>query len=429
MKTPASTASEDRLAWFRQARFGLFITWGLHALLGRGEWAYVLEGWRPQDYAPLADRFTARRFDADQWATLARQAGMRYAVFVARHADGYCLFDSQHSVGDFTSVRTAAGRDFTAEYVEAFRRQGLKVGIYYHLGDWREPGYFDPEQFPRSAERMRQSAHEQVRELMSQYGKIDILWYDGWYWEHGRGNLYPGLPRPMAGTFWRAEKLNRMVRELQPGILINDRSGPEEDFGTPEQRVAAERQGRAWEACMTIGRHWGWSRELQRKTPAQLLMQLVEAASQGGNLLLNVGPRADGSIDPQESRRLQAMGRWLDHHGDAIFSDVRPAPQWWHLSGRCAIAGSTAYFYLYEWPGREAILPELDAPVRRAWLMATGQELGAHVDANQRTVFTGLPARPPAPHLNVIAFECEGDGPPRFADKPRPCWWPDDAPA
>lgn len=417
---------ERRLAWFRDARFGLFITWGLHAILGRGEWAMVLDSIPAEEYARLADAFDPRRFDADAWARLAVEAGMKYAVFVTRHADGYCLFNSRHSVGRFTSTATRAARDFTAEYVAACRRHGLRVGLYYHIGDWREPGYFDPKRYPKSAARMVESAHRQVEELMSNYGRIDILWYDGWYWEHGR-DRWPGLPRETAIDFWRSRELNAMVRRLQPDILINDRSGPQEDFGTPEQRVQRAPPGRAWETCMTISSGWGYVRhDPLRRSAARLIHHLCEAASQGGNFLMNVGPKADGSICAPEANCLRAIGRWMRRHGEAIYGDVQPAEQWWYYNARAAVKGSTLYYYLYTWPGREAIIPDLDARVRSARILATGQPVSVEAGSNRRTVLSGLPVRPPDPAVNIIALDC--DAPPRRTGTAHPCWWPDDGP-
>ncbi len=422
----ATAERERRLAWFRDARFGLFITWGLYAIPGRGEWAMILDSIPAGEYAALADQFVPTRFDPDAWARLAVEAGMKYAVFVTRHADGYCLFDSRHSVGSFTSASTRAGRDFTAEYVAAFRRHGLRVGLYYHVGDWREPGYFDPARYPRSAARMVESAHRQVEELMSNYGRIDILWYDGWYWEHGR-DRWPGLPREMAIEFWRSHELNAMVRRLQPDILINDRSGPREDFGTPEQHVQRAEPGRAWETCMTISSSWGYVRQdPHRRTTAEIIRHLSEAASQGGNFLLNVGPKPDGTICAPEASRLRAVGRWMRRHGEAVYGDVQPAEQWWYYNARAAVKGNTLYFYLYTWPGREAIIPDLDARVRSARILATGQSVSVRTGSNRRTIITGLPVRPPDPSVSVIALECEA--PPRRTPDAHPCWWPDDGP-
>ncbi|MHB0938639.1 MAG: alpha-L-fucosidase, partial [Armatimonadota bacterium] len=420
--TDSSVDRAARLAWFRDARFGMFITWGLYALPGHGEWAMICDAIPAEEYARLADRFNPRRFDADAWAELAVAAGMKYGVFVTRHGDGFCLFDSRHSVGNFTSTATRAGRDLVAEYVEAFRRRGLGVGLYYHIGDWREPAYFDPRRHPESAARMVASTHRQVEELMTNYGKIDILWYDGWYWEHAR-DRWPGLPREVAIDFWRSHELNAMVRRLQPHILINDRSGPREDFGTPEQRVEAAESGRAWETCMTIGSQWGYTRyEPQRKTVPQLLQQLVEAVSQGGNFLLNVGPTPDGTICREEASRLLEIGCWLQRHGEAVYgADLGPAPQWWYLNGRCAQRGNTLYYYLYQWKGCEAVMIDLEVDVRSARILATGQPVGVRRSSNGRLTLTGLPARPPDPHVNVIALECAS--PPRRTAEAAPCWW------
>jgi len=417
----AIPSRSKRLAWFQDARLGLFIHWGLYSLLERGEWAFVLDAIPAREYEQLANRFNPRKFDPDALARMAKAAGMKYLVHTTRHADAFCLFDSRHSVGDFTVMNTPARRDLVAEFVAACRRHGLKVGLYYHLGDWREPGYFDPRRYPESARRMRESAHRQVEELMTNYGRIDLLWYDGWYWEHGNGKLWPGLPRPLARSFWQAEKLNARVRQLQPHILINDRSGPLEDFGTPEQKVQAEQEGRAWETCMTIGRQWGFVRyDSQRKSTNQLLAQIIEAVSQGGNFLLNIGPRADGSVDPRDIRTLSGIGQWVKPHQSAVYGELRPSAQWWLLNGRLAQQGKTLFYYLFEWPGPVAPIPELISPVKTARLMETGQRLRTRQDAAGRTLID-LPARPPRPNgINVVRLDFDAE--PRFRLTPNCCW-------
>ena len=239
------TEYEKRLQWFHQARFGMFIHWGLYSLLKRGEWVMFQERILPSDYAKLADQFQPRKFDADAWAGLAAEAGMKYMVLTTRHHDGFCLFDSQ--VSDFTSVKTAARRDFVAEYAAACRRAGLKVGFYYSLLDWRFPGYFDPKKHKASSEALVQQYHDQVRELMMNYGRVDMLWYDGDWVNHGQAGI-----TDIAG-FWGAREVNAMVRRIQPQIIINNRSGTLEDLDTPEQHVTASKPGRGWESCMTMG--------------------------------------------------------------------------------------------------------------------------------------------------------------------------------
>ncbi|HNQ35462.1 MAG TPA: alpha-L-fucosidase, partial [bacterium] len=313
-----AVSRSERLAWFNQARFGLFIHWGLYSLLKRGEWVMYVERIPAAGYAKLARRFQPKHFDADAWLQRARAAGMRYAVLTTRHHDGFCLFDSRAS--DFTSVRTAAGRDFVAEYVEACRRAGLKVGLYYSLLDWRFPGYFNREKYPESFEAMVEQAHAQVRELLTNYGPIDILWYDGGW--------IPGVERTEMARLWRAAELNAAARRLQPGIIINNRSGLDEDIDTPEQHVTASAAGRAWETCMTMGDFCGWGyirNNPNFKTATQLIQHLVQAAAGGGNFLLNIGPRPDGTLRNKEIRRLEEIGAWMQANGASIYgSELLP---------------------------------------------------------------------------------------------------------
>ena len=213
------------------------------------------------EYAKLADRFRPGKFDAHEWVKIAREAGMRYMVLTTRHHDGFSLFDSQ--VSDFTSVKTAAKRDFIGEYVEACRNAGMPVGFYYSLLDWRWPAYWDgPKKDPEGWKEVRDYVHSQVRELMTNYGKIDILWYDG-SWPHSAED-------------WEAQKLNEMVRSLQPGIIINNRSGIPGDLETPEQRIQGHE--RPWETCMTMDDLW-WGYhpgDANVKSPTQLVRTLVK---------------------------------------------------------------------------------------------------------------------------------------------------------
>jgi alpha-L-fucosidase len=396
---------EERMRWFHKARFGMFIHWGLYALHGQGEWAMRRQRIPFDEYRKLADRFNPKRFDADAWAQLARDAGCKYMVLTTRHHDGFCLFDSQ--VSDFTSVKTAAGRDFVAEYVKACRKAGLKVGFYYSLLDWRFPGYHHPEKYPASKEALVRQYHEQVRELLSNYGRIDVLWYDG-HWLSG----HAGTDEDRA-AFYRSAEVNRMARKLQPHILINNRSGIQEDLDTPEQRVKASEPGRGWESCMTIGDSCGWGyikNSPNMKTVPQLLQHLVTAASGEGNFLLNVGPKPDGGIRSEESKRLRAMGEWLGDHGEAIYGSQR-CELGDALLGPWTRKGKVGYWCIFRWPGREAQAPLVDTRATSATLLSTGEKLKLRRESNGRLVISGMPARPPHPHVNVIKV--------RFADEPR----------
>jgi len=273
-----------RTKWFREAKLGIFVHWGIYSLPARGEWVMLTERIPGDEYVQLARRFNPKRFDAQEWVSIAKEAGMKYMVLTTRHHDGFCLFDSK--VSDFTSVKTAAG----AEYVKACRRAKLKVGLYYSLGDWKF-GFPKVSDSREGARAMVEQAHIQVRELMSQYGKIDILWYDG-------GWVYPS--RPDDGPeeqikFWQSKKLNSMVRKLQPHILINNRSGLSEDFDTPEQHSTPSGPGRIWETCMTMNDSWGYSAgDHTWKSSTQLIHELTDIVSKGGNYLLNIGPKAAG---------------------------------------------------------------------------------------------------------------------------------------
>ncbi len=403
----------ERLKWFHEARFGMFIHWGLYSLLERGEWAMYVEKIPKEEYARLAGKFNPKKFDADAWAGLAAEAGMKYMVLTTRHHDGFCLFDSQ--VSDFTSVKTAAKRDFVADYVKAARKAGMKVGFYYSLLDWRFPGYFEPKKLKDSAEAMVHQYHAQVRELLTQYGKIDVLWYDG-HW-------LPSDPEANLAEFWRAKEINAWARKSQPHIIINNRCGLDEDLDTPEQHVTASVAGRGWESCMTIGDSCGWGyihNNPNMKSVTQLLQNLVTAASGDGNYLLNIGPKPDGTVRQEESRRLLAVGQWMQRHGEAIYG-----------CGRCNLNGGmvgmwtakekVGYLHILRWPGEEAVVAGVKTKAVSAELLTTGAKVGIRQEHNGRLVLTGLPKNPPDPHISVIKVTFEGT-PGVIPEKDRAAW-------
>jgi alpha-L-fucosidase len=394
---------KERMKWFHQARFGLFIHWGLYSLLGRGEWAMFQERIPKDEYAKLARRFNPKKFDPNAWAAMAKDAGMKYAVLTTRHHDGFCLFDSE--VSDFTAPKTGAKRDLVAEYVKAFRKAGLKVGFYYSLLDWRFPGYFTPDKYGPSAKAMVRQFHEQVRELMTNYGKIDLLWYDGGWIAHGK------YAKNVA-AFWGSAEVNAMARGLQPHLVINNRSGLDEDLDTPEQHVTASGWGRGWESCMTIGDSCGWGyihHNPNMKTVTQLLQNLVTAASGAGNYLLNVGPKPDGTIRDEEKERLAAVGKWIRKHknGESIYGSERCTLHG-GMIGMWTAKGRTGYLHVLRWPGSEAVVPLVASKVKSASLLATGKRLKVRQEHNGRLVISGLPSAPPDPHISVIKVQFDG---------------------
>lgn len=390
----------DKLKWFCDARFGMFIHWGPYAVHGRCVWARYRERMSHAEYAKIAEQFTALNYDPSEWAQLAKAAGMKYMVMCTRQHPGYSMVDS--ALSDFTAVKGAPGRDLVGEYVDACRAASLKVGFYYSLLDWRYKAYFDgPKENPEGWAELLEYVHGQVRELMSNYGKIDLLWYDGRW--------------PYEAADWKANELNAMVRELQPEILINNRSGESGDFGTPEQSVGQNEQGRPWESCFTMNDHWGYSpQDHSWKSTRQIIHLLVDCVARGGNLLLNVGPKPDGTLPNEAVDRLGEIATWYLKNGESIYGCGRnPLGQYamggiedWLLSKSGLTTGKdrTVYLHLLHWPGSEIKLANIASPVRSASLLAAGTPVGFAQDGDSVTL-SGLPARAPHPFDTVIALQ------------------------
>ncbi len=385
--------------WYRGARFGMFIHWGIYSLLGRGEQVLWREHLAPSRYRRLADRFAPKRFDANEWAAIAKDAGMRYAVMTSKHHDGFCMFDT--ATTNYSSVKTAARRDFIGEYVEAFRRAGLRVGIYCSMADWGYPAYFSgPKRDPEGFKTFIRMFHEQVRELCTQYGKIDILWFDG-DWPHSTEE-------------WQSLKLERMIRSLQPGILINNRlfkrAPGTGDFDTPEQSI--ERSGRPWEACLTsTHRWWGWHPgDDLWKSPREIVLDLCQIAEGAGNFLLNVGPQPDGRIPAPFVRRLREVGRWTRANREALY-DTEPGVCETTSIGYMTTKGQSAYLLVAYWPGKELHLCGLRTPVRSARILGQERKL-AVVREGEHLYVRGLPAKAPDRCCTVIELRLDGKAQP-----------------
>ena len=388
-KTTAYIDREIRTQWFRDARFGMFIHWGAYSVSGRGEWIRSAERLSVSDYQPYVERFHPRRCDMRQWAKLAKDAGMKYAVMTAKHHDGFCLFDSEET--EYNTAKGVAGRDFIAEFVQAFRAEGLKVGIYYSLLDWHHPDYpaFEDRHHPmrqnpayqkceHSFERYVDYMHRQIRELCTNYGKIDIMWFDFSY-DNYRGEM------------WGANEIVSMVRELQPEILIDNRLGGDMtqidpsaysgDFHGPEQCIPREPltniQGLPipWELCTTMTNSWGYSfMDRQYKSAKFIINILVNCVSKGGNLILNVGPSAEGEIDEGFTSILRQVGRWLEKNADSIYGcgmSEFAKPEW----GRFTQNGKTLYAHLSEQVLGHISLQGLKDRVKSARLLADGTEV------------------------------------------------------
>lgn len=363
---------EKRMTWYTQARFGMFIHWGLYAIPARGEWVRSVERIPKEDYMKYFEEFDPVDYDPKKWAKAAREAGMKYVVLTAKHHDGFCLFDSKYT--DFKSTNTKCGRDLVAEYVEAVRGEGLKVGLYFSLLDWYHEDYphYGDQHHPmrenpaygnegRNFDRYLTYLHNQVRELCTNYGKIDILWFD---FSYGEG------ADAMRGEKWRGSELVDMVRTLQPGVIIDNRlevSGEgfgslwegnptpyHGDFVSPEQIIPPngllDKNGRdlVWEACITMNNNWGYCENDRFFKPSSMLIKkLVECVSKGGNLLLNVGPDARGNIPEESLSILSDIGDWMRKNSKSIYGCGKaglPKPD----VGRITRNGNKLYYHLFE---------------------------------------------------------------------------------
>jgi alpha-L-fucosidase len=369
-------------AWFAGARFGIFVHWG-HASTRGWELSWPLVGGmralpRCQDvpaaaYHANAATFAPRKGSARAWMAHARRAGMRYAVFTAKHHDGFALWDTRAS--DFSVARGAYGGDLVREYVDAARAEGLRVGLYLSLSDWHHPDYppFRDEDRPYrfgmvprpTAEgwaRYRRFLFAQVEELCTEYGPLDLLWFDGG-WER-------------TADEWDAFALERLIRSLQPGIVLNDRLPGVGDFDTPEQFVPAEAPGRAWETCLTMNASWAWNPDdPEWKSARELVHTLCEVAGRGGNLLLNVSPTADGSLPPAQVARLDAIATWMAAHGEAIH-DTGPGLAPWQFYGPSTRRGDRVYLFCLARPYEQVVVRGLGIRcIRNVRVVGTGRAL------------------------------------------------------
>jgi len=382
----------------------MFIHWGVHTIIARDIWNMEHEAIPPQEYKRLGAKFRPAAGAARQWAKLARRAGQKYMVLTAKNHDGYCLFDTKTT--DFCATKQACGRDLATEYAEAARAEGRRVGFYFSMMDWYHPDGIRCAVDEAARRRFVDYIHAQVHELCSNYGKIDVLWWDGTW--------------PLDAEGWEAEKLEKTVRALQPGIIINDRGSTKGDFSTAEQKIEAAEEGRPWETCMTMNGSWGYvSADQTWKTPSALLSNLITCSRGGGNFLLNISPRADGSVPQASVRTLETIGDWMNTNGESIYG-----------TQRCRVSrsnyvnftrkGNTLFLHITRWPGTVVTLARFTSKVKTARWLATGKpvafEQARELDPREpdlgfpiyRVQFTGLPAAAPG-LVPVIAVEFEAE--------------------
>jgi alpha-L-fucosidase len=349
------------------------------------------EGIPVAEYEPLARRFNPKPNAARDWARLAKRAGMKYMVMTTKHHEGFCLFNSQYT--NYCAPKQAAGRDLVKEYVDAARAEGLRVGFYYSLMDWHHPDGARCSEDEEARKRFVDYTFGLIRELMSNYGKIDILWYD--------------VSWPLDAAGWQSERMNKMVFELQPSIIVNNRNKLPGDFSTPEQKIVAEKD-RAWEACMTLNDSWGYqSADDNWKSPKQVIRNLISCAREGGNYLLNIGPRPDGSIPEPSVRVLNEVGQWIAANGETIY-ESDPCQVRRSNYASFTRKGNTLFMHVHFWPGETVALSGLKTSVKSARLHSTKKKVEFKQD-RFRVRFTGLPQKAPDSPVTTIAVECESE--------------------
>lgn len=395
MEHPVIKARTERTKWFCDARFGMFIHWGLYAIPARGEWLRSIEKMPSDEYDRFFDEFTAENYNPREWARLAKKAGMKYAVLTAKHHDGFCLFDTQYT--DFKSTNAPCKRDLVREFIEAFREEGIRVGLYFSIIDWHHPDfphYGDKIHPMRDNEEYKNAKHDfdnyliymhsQVRELLTNYGHLDIMWFDFSY-------------NGMECEKWKATELIQMVRELQPHLVIDNRlEGSSEnsgsiltvnptiysgDFASPEQMIPPEgivnEQGDPvpWEACITLNNNWGYASQDRHYKSAQLVIRmLVECVSKNGNLLLNVGPNASGCIPKESVQILEEVGEWMQENGKSIYNCGKSQlqkPEW----GRFTQNGNKLYAHVFEEQVGALCLEKLAGKIEKMRLLRDDTEV------------------------------------------------------
>lgn len=384
--------AQEKKDWFIADRFGMFIHWGLYSLGARHEWLKNREEITTADYQRYFENFDPDLYDPKEWARRAREAGMKYVVITTKHHEGFCLFDSKAT--DYKATKTPYGKDLIKPFVDAFRAEGLKIGFYYSLIDWHHDDFtvdvHHPQRNHPDAAKMnqgRQGANyaaymrEQVTELLTNYGKIDVMWFDFSYPKR----VYRDLPGK-GHVDWESEKLLKLVRALQPDIIVNNRldlldePGFLPDITTPEQytpRQAPKIKGQdvTWEACHTFSGSWGYYRDEQTwKSPEQLIKMLVDTVALGGNLLMNVGPTGRGTFDSRANDALAVYGAWTRLNGRAIY-EAGPSAFRAPLDCRFTQNGNRLYLHIYSWPFRHIHIDGLGDKLKYAQFLHDASEV------------------------------------------------------
>ena len=430
MKTPGD------LSWFTHDRFGMFIHFGLYAMRAEHEWIKSYAELSDAEYDKYFKYFNPDLCDPREWARQAKAAGMKYAVLTTKHHEGFCLFDSAYT--DYKSTNTPYGKDIVKEYADAFRAEGLHVGLYYSLLDWHHPDFtvdwYHPQRKHPDAQKMNEGRDmeryaeymkNQIRELMTNYGRIDILWFDFSYPDHVElrfvDDMKPWMTAKGAEQ-WHSQEIIDMVRELQPGIIINNRAGIEQDLYTPEQAhdlewVRHKKTGELvnWEMCQTFSGSWGYSRdETTWKSPEMLIKMLISTVSEGGNLILNVGPTGRGNLDYRAENALSAIADWMKLNSRSVHGCTKAEPEF-KAPRNCKLTqsqdGKRLYIHMYDYPFRSLMMDNMAGKIEHAQFLHDGSEVkmvesmevaGAMHHVENNGVMFVLPAIKPNTTVPVI---------------------------
>jgi alpha-L-fucosidase len=411
----------QRMKWWTDARFGMFIHWGLYALPARHEWVKNNERMTNEQYQKYFEMFNPDLYDPHEWAKMAKAAGMKYVVLTAKHHEGFCLFDSKYT--DYKSTNTPYGKDLIKEYVDAFRAEGLKIGFYYSLIDWHHPDYTIDRNHPQRQDsdtayvrlnkgkdmnKYREYMKNQVRELLTNYGEISIIWFDfSFPGKNGKGR-----------TDWDSESLLKLARSLQPGIIVDDRLDLKDveggwDFVSPEQVKVTkwpEYNGRKvpWETCQTFSGSWGYYRDENTwKSPAQLLELLIESVSKGGNLLLNVGPTARGVFDFRAQDRLKSMGDWMKFNNRSVYGCTEAPPEFTCPANSILTYNPVTrklYIHLLSYPMGSLTITNMADKVKYIQFLHDASEIRFRVgrDDNKNDITLQLPVQKPPVEIPVL---------------------------
>lgn len=404
--TETLTNQTDRLQWFHQARFGMFIHWGIYSIQRSGEWVMNADSISVKDYKTLAQDFRAENFDADAWVRTAKRAGMKYLVFTTKHHDGFCMWNTKTTA--FNAVKIGPRRDVVRAVVEACRRHKLRVGLYWSWVDWNYPDWAkrfiwtdlnkwrQPFEDAAAHDRLIRYLHAQVRELLTNYGQIDLFWFDGGF---------------LTAEQYRSRELVDEMRRLQPQILINDRAGFPGDFGNPEGLMPTDGSDRAWELCHCSAAFTTWTAPQDDPAlfapPQELLGLLSDAAGLGGNFLLNFGPQADGKFPVSNLEQLQVLGNWMRRNSAAIYGTQAglTGRQEWGVSTR---HGNTQYLHIFR-PAPQLAVHGFCSKVKSARLLETGRAI--RFRQKDTTLVLTLPAAKLVPQVVALEFA----EPPKFA--------------